>query len=105
MSNYNLSDNVQDSFEFNIRGLDFVMRYPRTDEIDIVQELNVQLEEAQENKDKDAIKQCNEELETFLYSFISPKGHEQSITDVLDKENIKVMKNFQKMIRIEISLS
>lgn len=105
MANYNLSDNVNESFEFNIRGNKYVMRYPRTEEIDQVQELNTKLDEAQAEKRVDDVKAIGKELEQFLYGFITPQGHEVSIEDTLAKENIKVMKNFNQMIRAELSLN
>lgn len=105
MSNYNLSDNVNDTFEFNIRGKKFTMRYPRTEEIDTVQELNTKLEEAQAEKRVDDVKAVSKELEQFLYNFITPVEHQETIQDVLAKENIKVMNNFNKMIKAELSLN
>jgi hypothetical protein len=104
MSNYNLTDNVNDSFEFELRGKKFQMKYPTTDELEKVQKLNQELVEADEAKDKARVDRANEQLEGTLYGFISPVGHDVTIKEALKAENIKVLKNFNTMIRTEISL-
>ena len=104
MSNYNLTDNVNDSFEFELRGKKFTMKYPTTDELEKVQKLNAELVEADEAKDKARVDRANEQLEAQLYGFISPVDHQISIKEALKAENIKVLKNFNTMIRTEISL-
>ncbi len=104
MSNYNLTDNVNETFEFQLRDMKFEMKYPTTDELEKVQKLNQELAEADEAKDKTRVERVNEQLEGLLYSFITPVGHETAIKDALKKENIRVLKNFNTMIRTEISL-
>lgn len=105
MSNYNLSDNVQDSFGFELRGLRYSMRYPRTEEIEKVQDLMAKLSEAQDQKNTEEVARVNEQIESYLYDFISPEDHDQPIRDALAKENIRVMRNFNKMIKTELSIS
>lgn len=105
MSNYNLSDNVQDSFGFELRGLRYSMRYPRTEEIEKVQDLMTKLSEAQDNKDTEEVARVNEQIESYLYDFISPEDHDMPIREALAKENIRVMRNFNKMIKTELSIS
>jgi hypothetical protein len=104
MSTYNLSDNVNDSFEFDLRGKKYEMRYPTTGEIEDIQTLNVELEKATEAKDEARVKQANEKLEGALYGFIKPTGHETNIKEALKAENVMVLRNFNSMIRKELSL-
>lgn len=104
MSNWNLSDNVNEEFEFEIRGLRYTMRYPRTEELEQAQQLNADLSAAQDEKRTDDVKAISGKLEDFLYEFITPLGHETTIKAALAKENIKVMRNFNNMIKTEISL-
>lgn len=104
MSNYNLSDNVQDDFPFELRDKKYIMRYPLTEEIENLQALNLKLEEATDAKDADEVKAITTKLENFLYDFISPVDHDQSIRDALKVENIKVMKNFNTMINSELAI-
>ncbi len=108
MSNYNLSDDVQDSFTFEMRGKKFEMRYPKTSEVEEVQKISNELDELDKKEgeiDKKAVKKLNDKLENYLYSFIQPREHEVSIQDALKDENIKVMRNFNKMIKAELAIS
>lgn len=106
MSNYNLTDNVEDKFEFELRGKKYAMRYPITEEVEALQEKNNKLIEAQkaEKVDKELVAMLGDELEGFIYGFIEPIGHEEKIKDVLLKENVRVLRNFNTMIRTELSL-
>lgn len=106
MSNYNLSDNVNDSFDFVLRDLKFSMRYPQTAELEDVQTLSKELQDAQDAdvKDEAKIKEITEKLEGVLYSFISPVEHDTDIRTALRKENIRVMRNFNAMIRTELAV-
>ena len=44
MSNYNLTDNVNESFEFSINGAKYTMRYPRMEELEKAQKLTEERE-------------------------------------------------------------
>lgn len=105
MSNYKLSDNVQDSFNFEIRGKKYTVRYPRVEEVEEIQTLTDNLKEAQDEKREEDVKTISAQLEDFLYQFVEPDGHEAPIKDVLSKENIRVMRNFNKMIQTEFAIS
>lgn len=104
MSTYKLTDNVNDTFEFELRDKKYTMKYPTTDELEQVQKLNAEMAEADEAKDKERGEKAAKQVENLLYGFITPVGHETSIKDALQNENIKVLKNFNTMIRTEISL-
>ena len=96
----NLTDNVDDSFQFQMRDNVFQMKYPTTDELEAVQDLNVQLKDVEGNAEETAI--LNQKIVDAMYAFITPVGHEVSIKDALKHENIKVLKNFNKMIADEL---
>lgn len=110
MSNYNLSDNVEDSFNFDFtdketgKKLKYTMRLPITEEVEQVQEISTQLQTAQDEKREDDVKNLSKKLETFLYGFISPVEHETPIEETLSKQNIRVMRNFNSMIKTELSI-
>ncbi len=104
MSTYNLTDNVNETFEFSLRDKKYTMKYPTTDELEQVQKLNQELAEAEDAKDKERAERAGEQVEGLLYGFITPVGHETTIKEALKNENIRVLKNFNTMIRTEISL-
>lgn len=86
MSDYNL-DEVQESFKFTIGGHAYTMRYPTTEEVQETAEI------------KDPEKQT-----AWLYGFISPDtGEAPAIEDAIKKVNVKVLQNFNNMIKTEFS--
>lgn len=105
MSNYNPSDNVNESFGFVLKyeGEDkkYIFRYPIVEELEKVQSLNTDLNNTEDDKEKERL---SEEVQGFLYSFITPVGHDIAVKDALKKQNIKVMRNFNRMIQSEFSM-
>lgn len=101
---YKLSDNVNDSFTFDLRGFKYEMRYPRADQVEQMQSFAIDLEEAKKNEDNIALAKINKETEAYLYTLISPIGHEKSISEALSTENIKVVQNFNNMIKTELAV-
>ena len=104
MSNYNLTDNVQDSFTFDIDGKRYSFRYPTTAEIEEAQTLSTKIEEAQKEEREDELKEATKRLEGFIYAFISPEGHDMPVQEALKSENIRVMRNFNRMVKTELSI-
>jgi len=105
MSNYNLSDNVQDSFTFDLQGHKYEVRYPITEEVENIQQLYAQIEEAANNKDVEEVKRLSKQLEDLLYGFITPQGENTPpIQKALSKANVPTMRNFNKMIRTELAI-
>lgn len=112
---YNLSDNVNDTFPFEANGLKYAMRYPLISEVDKIQELNNKINEASEiPKDADAetkekikaeVQKLGDEMETYIYSFIEPVGHETPIKETLEKVNVRVLRNFNVMVKKELAIS
>lgn len=94
-----ITDNVQDSFDFAIRDKDYKMRYPLTEEVEKIQEMNSLIQEAESKGEKAEAQTKAKELEELLYSFISPVGHDTPFKDVISKENVLVLRNFNAMIK------
>lgn len=103
---YSLSDGVVDGVTFDLRGKQYFLRYPIVSEVETIQDLSEGLEnaEALRKEDPEAYKAKSVELEDFLYSLIEPVDHETKIKDALQKENVKVYRNFNTMIKTELSL-
>lgn len=101
-----ITNNVSDGVGFDVRGKEYFLRYPLVSEVETIQELSQGIEDAENSRkdDPDAYKAKTRELEDFLYSLINPVDHEDNIRDVLQKENVKVYRNFNTMIKNELSL-
>jgi len=92
MSTYNLNDNVAESFEFILGGFTYKMKYPTVEETEAVQAV---LQEAEKSQDTSKV------LEQ-MYQFISSDNKEApAIGDILKKQSIKVIQNFNEMIKTE----
>ena len=103
MSSYkDLSDNVDDSFSFSLRGKKYEMRYPKTGELEEIQELNTRYEAI--DKTSEEAKEIESKLTDAIYKYISPVGHDTKIKAALRQENIKVLKNFNVMIKAELAV-
>lgn len=91
MSTYNLNDNVNDSFEFELAGHRYTMRYPTVEETEKIQG-------AVKEADKD-----DNPMATLdsVYDLIEGQGDAPSIKKLLPKQNIRVLKNFTEMIKVE----
>lgn len=109
MSTYNLSDNVNESFEFEVAGKRFSMRYPLTEELDKIQDIYRKVAELDPNSTDEIVKaerkDLSEQVEKLLNSFIEPVGHEEDIDAVMKTQNVRVLKNFNKMISSELAIS
>lgn len=102
MSSYNLTDNVNEDFQFTINGVEYKMRYPLVEELEKLQQMS-----EQQQKDEKAGKEVNtKELETYMYTFISPvKADSPSIEEILKKQNVKVLQNFNTMFKTEFGIN
>lgn len=101
MSSYNLTDNVNESFEFSIGGVAYIMRYPLVEEMETLQRMAEELE-----RDQKAGKETDEkEINAYMYKFITPKESESpSIEEIMKTQNIKVLQNFKMMFQTEFGL-
>lgn len=103
MSDYNLNDNVNDDFPFEVSGIQYKMRYPLVEEIEKMQEM-VAASELKKLKNEDTTED-DEELNAWLYAFITPvKEESPSIEDTMKKQNVKVLQNFTKMFKTEFGM-
>ncbi len=85
---YNLSDGIEESFEFNIKGHNYLLKYLTTEEFD---EMNKIIGEND-----------SEKLNVFLEQFITKKDPASpSFTEVQRKMIAPEWKNFRKMIAEE----
>src|SRR6266699_4831720 len=103
--NYELDKDVQDGVTFDLRGKKYFLRYPVVSEVETIQDLSEGIEnaEALRKEDPEAYKSKSKDLEDFLYSLVSPIDHDVSIRDALQTENVKVYRNFNTMIKTELS--
>lgn len=110
-----LTDNVEDGVGFDLRGKEYFLRYPLTHEVEEMKELSDAVAEYQRDVDnadsqeaaepfKEKAKEAGDKLESFIYGLISAVNHETPIKEALQNENIKVLKNFNTMVRTELSL-
>lgn len=85
---YDLTKDIQEYFEFNINEHKYKMRYPTT-------------EEALEG---DKLMDDPKKAGDWVHKFIEPvTENAPPITDLLNKSNVRVLRNFTEMIKTEFS--
>jgi len=103
---YTLTENTTDGTTFDLRGKLYFLRFPVVSEVEKIQDLSQAIEDAEnlrkENPEEYKLK--SKELEDFLYGLISPIDHDTNLQEALQNENIKVYRNFNNMIKTELSL-
>lgn len=99
---YNLTDNVNDGFKFDIRGKVFFMKYPTTDEIEELQKMTDESKAASTSGETTLEEQ--QKVQEYMYSFISPVEHETPIREAMKSENLKVLQRFNQMVKSEFSI-
>lgn len=107
MSSYkDLTDNVDESFDFVLRGNKYTMRYPTTEELDDIQRLSTEMDgvDTTTPEGREKAKEINDKLADAMYQFITPVEHETSIREAMSKENVKVLRNFNTMIKTELAV-
>tara|TARA_B100001250_G_C19420972_1_gene623170 strand:- start:187 stop:507 length:321 start_codon:yes stop_codon:yes gene_type:complete len=105
MAQYNLTDNLSDSFTFKLGDLEYSFRYPTTKEMRKLSEMNQELQQLiQKNADEKVIKKKSKASETEMNQLVTPVGHENPISEVLEDQPINVVRNFRKMMAKEINL-
>ena len=102
--NYNLNDNVDDNFSFNVGGLNWQMVYPLTEELEEIEDMYYKIKELSEEKKKDEAQEVADKLNDKLYGLISPVDHEGNIREVMKKQNVRVLRNFNKMVATELAI-
>lgn len=98
MSNYVLNDDVEDTFTFEVGGHQYSMAYPTLEEIEELRKLADGKEENNSTSDESAM--------DWMYKFVTPviQGS-PSISEVMKKQNIRVIANFAKMVKTEFGLA
>ena len=103
-NNYILDKDVQDTFPFELGGKKYTMKYPITAEVEDIQDLSAKIATAQSEDRKEEVKELTQKLEDYLYGLIEPVEHDTSIRDALKSANLRVMRNFNTMIKTELSI-
>lgn len=105
MAQYNLTDNTQEAFTFKIGELEYSFRYPTTAEMRELSRMNTELQELVDKKaDEKLIKQKSDESEAKMNELVTPVGHDNTISAVLETQPLPVVRNFRKMMTKEINL-
>lgn len=105
MAQYNLTDNTKPDFTFKIGELEYSFRYPTTSELREIGVLNNALQAMVEEKaSKEDIEAKSKESEAKMNELVTPVEHTNSISEVLEKQPINVIRNFRAMMAKEISL-
>lgn len=99
---YNLTDNVNDGFKFDIRGKVYFMKYPTTEEIEELQKMTDESKAASESGTVSL--EENQKVQEYMYSFISPVDHDVHIREAMKSENLKVLQRFNAMVKAEFSV-
>ena len=117
---YNLSQGVQDSFEFVLtdpetkKDLVYTLRYPSAADFEPSKGLDARIAEIQEKMEADEttnsqkkvfqteIDEIEKEKAKLFYKLVTPVDHEVDIEDVLNRVNVVVVRNFNKMISGEL---
>lgn len=98
---YNLNDNVNDSFEFEVGGYTYVTSYPTMEQIEQLQDIMKDIEDKKAKGEK----VDDEEGLSWMYQFIKPLNPESPpIGEVMKKQNVRVLRNFNKMLRTEFGV-
>lgn len=117
---YNLSQGVQDSFEFVLTDpktntdLVYKLRYPSAADFEPSKDIDAQIadirekmeaEETTESQKKvflDEIDGLEKEKAKLFYKLVTPVGHDVNFEEVLNRVNVVVVRNFNKMISGEL---
>lgn len=99
---FNFNDTVSDAFEFEISGLAYDMRYPTQDEMRPFAKLMREYKTAQDQDDLEKAKKVNDKMEAFVYSLITPVGHETPIKETLKKVNVVILRHLNERLVKEL---
>lgn len=98
---YNLNDDVNEAFEFELDGHKYKMRYPLLAEIEELAEIG--RSGAESTGDAKSAKE--RELMDQIYALVTPVSEgAPKIADALKRQNIKVVTNFSTMWQKEFGL-
>jgi len=117
---YNLSQGVQDSFEFVLtdpdtkKDLEYTLRYPSASDFEPSKALDAEIDDIREKMNGETvtvtqkqefqkrIDDLEKEKAKLFYKLVTPVGHDVDIEDVLNRVNVIVVRNFNSMISNEL---
>lgn len=117
---YNLSQGVQDCFEFVLtdpatkKDLVYTLRYPSAADFEPSKDIDAEIDEIKGKKDAETatasqkrefqarIDELEKEKAKLFYGLVTPVDHDVDIEDVLNRVNVVVVRNFNKMISGEL---
>lgn len=117
---YNLSQGVQDSFEFVLTdpdtGEDLVynLRYPSAADFEPSKSIDVEIDDLKQKMDAEEatvtqkkdfqsqIDDLEKKKAKLFYKLVTPVDHSVDIEDVLNRVNVIVVRNFNNMITNEL---
>ena len=120
MAKYNLSTGIVDSFTFTVTDpqdstvLEYELRYPSANDFEPTKALDAQIDEYKVELQNDEttsaykkeiqakIDDLEKQKAEMFYKLVTPVGHDRPIMDVLNRVNILVVKNFNKMVSGEL---
>ncbi len=92
---YDLSDNVNEHFDFIVGGHTYRMKYPLVEELEQLQTI-VKTTEGKEG---------STDVQDWLYEYIKPVSDAAPpIAETMKKQNVKVMAKFKDMFQSEFGL-
>lgn len=85
---YNLDENIEEYFEFIVGGNTYKMKYPTTDELEVIQKIDDQTKQGE-----------------AMLGFISAVTEDApDILEAMKDKNVQVTKRFRDMIATEIGM-
>lgn len=99
MAKYDLTGSLEDKFTFTIGSKEFEFRKPTVREM---REVSKKFSGIEEETDLEVQTQKSDEAMNELYKFVVPVGHDSSIKEVLDDQQVGVQVAFNEMIKKEL---
>lgn len=100
MAKYDLTGSLETKFSFAIGDKEFEFRKPTVREM---REVSKKFAGIEQEEDVEKQTKKSDEAMAELYKFVFPIGHEASIKDVLEDQQIGVQVAFNEMIKKELS--
>lgn len=99
MAKYDLTGSLEEKFTFTIGDKEFEFRKPTVREM---REVAKKFSGIEQETDVELQTQKSDEAMAELYKFVVPVGHDESIRDVLDGQQVGVQVAFNEMIKKEL---
>lgn len=120
MATYDLSKGIDEGFEFTIndpkdnQSLKYKVRYPSAADFEPTKDVDKEIEKLREEMEDEATllaqkKVCQEKIDELeqskakvFYKLVTPIDHEVEIEELLNRVNVRVVRNFNEMIKNEL---